>query len=379
VKNRIGPGSVESLFWSLVVLSFTASMAMAGPNAGGVLVVHDTGLAYSSDTPGPPYGGPVPTSCYDVDVEAPFGDGANQRIWKVYAAFPAGSSPRLQGLAWGIDITPRGAGYVHITTGGMVNSADFEVTQDGWPTTNGASIGQSFPTSGTKTTLMTEVYWFAGYAYGGGSGTDAQYFCATTHSVQASVFVDDATIKNSDVISGYGCLGFGAPGHTHCPVTNGSCCAANGTCTLTTQAACVSGTWTADAICSPNPCPQPGRCCDNAGLCTLTLQAGCTGTWSTGSSCNPNPCPAPGACCNPTTGGCTMLVETACLTPNIWHTDWSTCSPNPCPQSTGNCCDNSTSPGTCSIVTQAACEQSGFTWLGATACSAQTCAGATGN
>jgi hypothetical protein len=36
----------------------------------------------------------------------------------------------------------------------------------------------------------------------------------------------------------------------------GSCCASQGSCTLTTQADC-SAAWTEDGACSPNPCPQP--------------------------------------------------------------------------------------------------------------------------
>jgi hypothetical protein len=49
---------------------------------------------------------------------------------------------------------------------------------------------------------------------------------------------------------------------TGCPVimpgggtTTGSCCAANGTCTVTAQADCAAGlTWTSGGTCTPNPC-----------------------------------------------------------------------------------------------------------------------------
>jgi sugar lactone lactonase YvrE len=36
--------------------------------------------------------------------------------------------------------------------------------------------------------------------------------------------------------------------------TTGSCCAADGTCLVTAQADCSTGTWTAGATCTPNPC-----------------------------------------------------------------------------------------------------------------------------
>lgn len=51
-------------------------------------------------------------------------------------------------------------------------------------------------------------------------------------------------------------LGTGCPANPPggSPVT-GSCCAANGTCTVTAQADCAAGlTWTAGGTCTPNPC-----------------------------------------------------------------------------------------------------------------------------
>jgi hypothetical protein len=52
-------------------------------------------------------------------------------------------------------------------------------------------------------------------------------------------------------------LGAGCPPATT-PTATGSCCAANGTCTVTTQADCSTGTWTSGATCTPSPCtPSP--------------------------------------------------------------------------------------------------------------------------
>ena len=43
--------------------------------------------------------------------------------------------------------------------------------------------------------------------------------------------------------------------------------------------------------CVSNPCPQPtGSCCHADGTCAVTTQAECTGTWVLGGTCDPNPC-----------------------------------------------------------------------------------------
>lgn len=75
------------------------------------------------------------------------------------------------------------------------------------------------------------------------------------------------------------------------PCPTGSCCAGDGSCTETLQAAC-AGVWTNGGTCSPNPCG--GRCCFANGTCEsrtaadCSAQAGCYG--GDGTICTPNPC-----------------------------------------------------------------------------------------
>lgn len=74
----------------------------------------------------------------------------------------------------------------------------------------------------------------------------------------------------------------------------GSCCALDGTCTVTTQAACPD-LWTLHGVCAPNPCSGPtGACCNLVtGACTITPQAACAFTWlGTAVACNTVTCPA---------------------------------------------------------------------------------------
>lgn len=112
------------------------------------------------------------------------------------------------------------------------------------------------------------------------------------------------------------------------PAPTGSCCLLNGSCAVTTQAAC-TGLWTADGVCVPNSCVQPtGSCCALDGTCTEVTQANCTGAWTTGGTCTPNPCPPPtGSCCAPV-GTCTVTTQAACT--GVW-TAAGTCVPNLCP------------------------------------------------
>jgi hypothetical protein len=72
---------------------------LAGPNEGGTLVVHDTGLSYTEEVssyPSPPPTTDPPT----VDNALPVGPPASAAgwVWKVYAAFPTNSSPRLKAI-----------------------------------------------------------------------------------------------------------------------------------------------------------------------------------------------------------------------------------------------------------------------------------------
>lgn len=116
--------------------------SLAGPNAGGTLVVHDTGIAWSSDPVS--LVSPSPASCASVDNYLPLNAVPNRTgwVWKVYAAFPTGSSPRLKAVAFGETFTVPG---VIVFTGGLPNPAtDFEVEQDGWPSTVGGAARISF-------------------------------------------------------------------------------------------------------------------------------------------------------------------------------------------------------------------------------------------
>jgi hypothetical protein len=253
---------MKHLLWFLAVLGLAASVASAGPNAGGVLWVHDTGIVYSGDTVQPVVSTP-PADCAGVDNQQPL-DGV-RRVWKVYAAFPPGSHPRLKGTAWGIEFPEAPADpYVYIDPAGCGlpdedgRGSDFAIPEGGFPTTSGGQIGQSFPSA--RLTRVVELYYFTGATYSPTNASAPDTFKIVPQSAPHNrFFVDDAFPQNADPIVAYGSLGFGQAGTTPCPVSDPEavCCAPDSTCTITKQAACTApSVWIADSYaCTPNPCP----------------------------------------------------------------------------------------------------------------------------
>ncbi len=168
------------------------------------------------------------------------------------------------------------------------------------------------------------------------------------------------------------CAEFAAGGGTEPPPPpdpTGSCCQSDGTCAVTTEAACFTpGVWTLAGVCSPNPCPPPppptGSCCIQAGGYCLTLtEAACAAQggslWVEAGSCEPNPCPPSGRCCRFSSPGIvdctTALTESACVAlPDSLWTLGADCFglPNSC--SIGACC---APDGTCTTTDAAGCPQ----------------------
>lgn len=355
---------------AFVVLTFAvchSCPALAGPNHGGTLVVHDTGLAYTDADPVPPVS-PPPAACGEVDAEAPAGTPV---VWKVYAAFPIGSSPRLMGLAWGISLT---AGVQVVAAGLPHPEQDFAIGQDGWPDTDGGSVGMSF--GEVRTTGIVECYWFGGYADAG------DVFGTQPHAIGQSVFVDDSIPPHEDLIAGFSDMGFGIAGETDCPLTldMGACCT-DGACMIAVAGECTGpcDLWMGvGTVCVPNPCPATlGACCLVDGSCEMRTCTQCAsgGLYQgPGAACEPSPCPPAGACCWITYGTCSIRIENFCTGPNHEYMgDGTVCDPNPCLQPpTGACCRPD---GSCYISSEVLCSIN--TYMGdGTTCDPNPCVGA---
>ena len=186
--------------------------------------------------------------------------------------------------------------------------------------------------------------------------TGNQNVGATCNGPNPCVFGSCCINNNCTITNQADCFGVWTSGGVctpnPCTFPTGSCCAADGGCSITTEGGCPASpsnpnNWTSGGVCSPNPCPQPpGRCC-YYGDCTITLHANCAGQWNYGGTCTPNTCPPAGSCC--LNGNCIITTQAQCGL-GTW-TQGGTCNPNLCPQPTGSCCIGVN----CTITTQANC------------------------
>jgi glycopeptide antibiotics resistance protein len=316
-----------------------------GPNVGGVLWVHSTGINYFNGIPFPPQSN-KPVNCAGVDN---LQVGGVEKIWKVYAAFPAGSSPRLKGLGWGIQFpafTQYGVAFVELRQSppdacGLPNESgpgtDYSIEDFGFPHNSGGEVRQSFPSA--RLTTVVELYYFTGYAF---HAAVFPVWSTVPHSDPAyRFFLDDAVPQHKDPIIDYGSLGFGTPGYTPCPGE-----------------------------------PPTGACCNTAtGVCNMTTGNACQDNWrGAGVLCNAQTCPPPptGACCNPSTDACSVTTQTQCPGGSTWHGNWASCSPDPCPHPVGACCNFDDQY--CWETTETGCGAGSEVWQGAgTACAPGTC------
>ncbi len=316
---------MRKLLLVMAAMACTAGAAIAGPNAGGTLNVHDPNLVYTTDIDSYCGLGGVPASCEDIDTNIE--NDQTARVWKVYATFAENSSPRLKGMTWGVSYDPSEISLVAWGPCiGDPNNGAAEFPGAGWP---GPNTGTSIVWQFTQTDHIVEAYWFAGYSYYG-----AGRFQLQPHSdpVLGGMFGDDSIPALLDEIAGFGCLGFGTDCETACPNggdPTGACCIGE-ECTITTEAEC-QGQWQGpDMPCDPNPCfvEDTGACCVGE-ECTITTEAECQGTFQgVGTTCDPNPCfvEPTGACCVDTE--CSITTEAECQ--GQWQGQNTTCDPNPC-------------------------------------------------
>jgi len=281
-------------FLLAVAVLCVGTMALAGPNQFGTIFAHDSGLGMTATNGNLPIcpQGVIPAHCTEADAEI---DGAvigNEGVFKVYAAFIEGSSPRLMGITWGVTYDNSN---IVIPAGLFGNCGDFELNDTGWP---GSGLGSSVTWNTVQTGYIVPVYWFAAYNYIGPG-----VFMLGPNPGQGGMFGDDTIPAQLDAIAGYGTIGFDMPGVPACPqlVELGACCdPATGACVQAPASQCLS-----PFVWHPE--------------------------WQT---CDPNPCPLPivlGACCDPATGGCAVVEEAFCSPPSVWHPEWLSCEPNPCP------------------------------------------------
>ena len=407
-----------------IAFMLLASVALAGPNADGVLVLHDPGIAYTSDAnyiglsgvacgqdgpPDQPYSpvcppydpssGPNPCDprAADPTSHISWPDGA-KHVWYVMAAFPEGSCPRLHYVGFRIRYD---ASKVYVDAAKSRDAYDASVVpapqrvvsdQDGTTPFPGPDTGVGMAFTSARTSQLQELWWFVGYSYPG--AVDATFSVSVLSGLAGdnSNFGDDAIPTNLDPIAGFGRLGLGGavgenptPGP---PQPEGACCDTYyGTCSVTTAASCVAPThtWHQAFTCETYQCPPPGptgACCTDTGSCVIMYAPLCSlsGGYPVGAGvpCNPDPCALmPGACCDSTS--CWVTTPSACG-PGVgsWMGPFTTCSPSPC-ATIGACCN--LQDGACEILSETECAQETYPHAysgGGTTCNPNPCPVPTG-
>ena len=183
-------------------------MGVAGPNAGGVLIVHSNpSVVFSS---GESYCAQAGLSaCSSAVASIPWNAGTTS-VLHILAAFPDTASPRLKALTFGVMWDEN---KLAISDHG--SCADFEVPDGAWPA-SGTGTGVSWTT--TQTNRLIEVYWIAAEPYEGGEA-DSTSIALIPHPGQGGAMADDGEPPEVDPVSGYGRFGFGIAGANPCPAS----------------------------------------------------------------------------------------------------------------------------------------------------------------
>lgn len=268
---------------ALCLAGLLVSPSFAGPNQGGMLLVHvDESIVYSR-------GVDCDVNLRDCAQAVTSIQATNPDrvvVLFVMASFPF--SPSLAGVAFGVEHTTEVVEY------GLCLRDWFELRSDRWPESGSgtALVVASNPPNPIRDRLFS-LYWFAVYAEYGG------YFAVTEHPTQPpeEAFADESIPAQTDEIAGFGWAGFGQLGYNPCleGVPVGACCLTDGRCVVTTDSACrvQGGVYRGDNIaCDAFACVGP--CCYQ-NECTELSQVECDrqgGEWAErpGASCHQVSC-----------------------------------------------------------------------------------------
>lgn len=203
---------MRTLIIPVLILSFSVTSVAAGPNAGGVLVVHSspsfncsTSLCECIETP---------ASCEELDPqlhEAEYDPGVYYCL--VLAAFPEGGSPGFQSVAFGLgefNGTDYDGAYIGYYGHCDVNNPIQEWPSPGWPQSN----------AGTRVVWLEDcpsgnlvpVYWFVFYLY----TEDPMLVPLGPHPTEPSVFLSCDDPPEADPIEAFGAIGVLREGFNFC-------------------------------------------------------------------------------------------------------------------------------------------------------------------
>jgi hypothetical protein len=177
---------------------------LAGPHAGGTLIVHaNESIVYTDGSNGFCWQSELEscataTSTVSTETSIPI-------VFYVFAAFPAESNPELIAVSFGIEYD---AALLSIVESG--HCAEIEQHTDEWPL---PGSGLVLMWNQPQHERLLELAWFAGVS----QADEPSAFELGEHPTQGGVFIGDWPQTPVDYIADYGALGFGVPGYLPCP------------------------------------------------------------------------------------------------------------------------------------------------------------------
>lgn len=226
---------LKRMAFGLLAVGLMMTVAAAGPNAGGVMVLHATSIAYTADVTD--YTGQSNVWCGNdgpeppqVQVCPPYDpwEGANPcivtaanptstvgldlpQVFFVMAAFDGDSCPRLKSTSFGLKYDEAKLGIagqgpcqpdnlsLEIPLASSEDGQEFPFSMSG--------VGLAFST--VRTSRLQELYWFGAYAYSGDSNLLELVRPPNVTSDDDWIWVDDSVPPVEDKVHAAGKLGFG--------------------------------------------------------------------------------------------------------------------------------------------------------------------------
>jgi hypothetical protein len=314
----------------LLALIWSVSVAQAGRNAGGAMIVHTSdGYNYcAAQVCTEPAGNPA--TCVDANSMATHDTG--QVIW-VLAYWCPDFNPGVTVVYFGIqyDDTTLDPGEAYRLCG---PAGSLEVPDPDWP----------YAGRGNAVAFGSPVYStiFPFYVFKINGGTDGSYFGTSINPTGGyAAFVDDSNPPLIDECYLFGTVRWNVHGQNDCPgcgPSPGACCFGDCHCEMLHEPECMAAgaTYLGDGTpCDPNPCSCPRACCYPDGVCVLLPEHECLESGGDFQGmiavCDPNPCPQPGACCLPD-GSCVETLEHECQSQGgNFQGAQVPCTPNLCP------------------------------------------------
>jgi hypothetical protein len=202
---------MQNAVWMLLAAAVCSvpTDGWCGRNAGGALIVHtDSSVSY---TDGIDFCAELRDldRCIDADTWVDAAPGSPAVIW-ILAAFPAGASPAVRVINFGLHHT---VGPMGVAAWGVCDPAEMLIAypEDEFP---GSGTGISVP---FYPTVYKSLFPFVWFAVQGNPGD--QFGVGVDNLSSTAVFVDESQPGQSDEITRFGYARWGSEGDNDCPLS----------------------------------------------------------------------------------------------------------------------------------------------------------------